>query len=105
MLELAYNFFKQFCDTDKYEELEMDTESHYLAFSEENKKDVILPGKRAEWDQLRSTNCTDDFTAKATDNFFPRTCCNVHNKLDKREPGLFKEEFRCAEMLRLCSKT
>ena len=36
---------------------------------------------------------------------FPRTCCNVHKKHDKREPGLFKEVFRCAKMLCLCSKT
>ena len=50
MLELYYNFFKKFCDTDKYEELEMDTDSLYLALSEENLEDVILPEKRAEWD-------------------------------------------------------
>ena len=53
-LELYYNFLKNFCDADKYEELEMDTDSLYLAFSEENLEDVILPEKRAEWDQLRS---------------------------------------------------
>ena len=68
-------------------------------------EDVILPEKPAEWDQLRSKDCTDSFTANAIDNFFPRTCCNVHNKHDRREPGLFKDEFRCAEMLCLCSKT
>ena len=45
----------------------MDTDSLYLALSEENLEDVILPEKGAEWDQLRSKNCTDDFTAKATD--------------------------------------
>jgi len=105
MLELYYNFFKKFCDTDKYEELEMDTDSLYLALSEENLEDVIVPEKRAEWSQLRSKDCNDNFTANATDNFFPRTCCNVHKKHDKREPGLFKEEFRCAEILCLCSKT
>ena len=105
MLELYYNFFKKFCDTDKYEELEMDTDSLYLALSEENLEDAILPEKRAEWDQLRFKDCTDNFTANATDNFFPRTCCNVHKKHDKREPVLFEEEFRCAEMLCLCSKT
>ena len=49
MLELYYNFFKKFCDTDKYEELEMDIDSLYLALSEENLEDVILPEKRAEW--------------------------------------------------------
>ena len=48
VLELYCNFFKKFCDTDKYEELEMDTDSLYLALSEENLKDVILPEKRAE---------------------------------------------------------
>ena len=54
MLELYHNFFEKFCDTDKYEELEMDTDSLYLALSEEKLEDVILPQKRAEWDQLRS---------------------------------------------------
>ena len=68
-------------------------------------EDVILPEKRTEWDQLRSKDCTDNFTANATDNFCPRTCCNAHKKHDKREPSLFKEEFRCAEMLCFCSKT
>ena len=43
MLELYYNFFKKFCDTDKYEELEMDTDSLYSALSEESLEDVILP--------------------------------------------------------------
>ena len=105
MLELYYNFFKKFCETDKYEELKMDTDSVHLALSEENLEDVIVPGKRPEWDQLRSKDCNDNFTANATDNFFPRTCCIIHKKLDKREPGLFKEEFRRAEMLCLCSKT
>ena len=71
MLELYYNFFKKFCDTDKYEELEMDTDPLYLALSEENLEDAILPEKRAEWDQLRSKDCTDNFTANSTDNFSP----------------------------------
>ena len=31
--------------------------------------------------------------------------CSIQKKHDKREPGLFKEEFRCKEMLCLCSKT
>ena len=35
----------------------------------------------------------------------PETCCVKHKQHDTREPGLFKEEFRCTEMLCLCSKT
>ena len=89
----------------QYEELEMDTDSVYLALSEENWKDVIFLERRNEWDQLRSKYCTDDFTANATDIFFPRICCIDHKKHDKRAPGLFKEEVRCAEMLCLFSKT
>ena len=99
------NSSKSFCDKDRYEELEMDTDSLYLALSEENLEDVIFLKRRAEWNQLLSKDCTENFTANATDTFLPRTCCNAHKKHDKREPGLFREEFRCAEMLCLCSKT
>ena len=34
MLELFYNFFTKFCDTDKYDEIEMYTDSLYLALAE-----------------------------------------------------------------------
>ena len=60
---------------------------------------------RAEWQRFRSNDCVDRFTADAVASFFPRTCCVKHQQHDKREPGLFKEEFRCTEMLCLCSKT
>ena len=40
MLELYYNFFKKFCDVDMFEELEMDTDSLYLALAEINWKIV-----------------------------------------------------------------
>ena len=105
MLELYYIFLREFVDTDKYEELEKDTDPLYLALSEENLEDVLLPDKRVEWDKLRSKDWTDKFTANATDNLFPRTCCNALKKQDKSESGLFKEDFTCAELLCLCSKT
>ena len=105
MLELYYNFFERFCDVNKCEELEMDTDSLYLALSEKKLYDCIREECKNEWRILRTKGCKDDFTANATTNFFPRTCCTKHMKHDKREPGLFKEEFRCTEMLCLCSKT
>ena len=104
MLDFYYNSFKTFFDNDKYEELEMDTDSFYLGLSEEKSEDVILSEKRAESDQLRSKHCTDTFTASATGNFLPKTCCNAQREHDKREPGLLEEEFRCAELLCLCCK-
>ena len=105
MLELYYNFFERFCDVNKFEELEMDTDSLYLALSEKELYNCIREESKAEWGLLRTKDCRDDFTANATTNFFPRTCCTGHKKHDKREPGLFKEEFRCTELLCLCSKT
>ena len=105
MLQLHYNFFKKFCDTEKYEDLKMDTDSLYFALSEVNLEDINFPEKRKEWEAIRSRDCTNSFTADATGNLFTRTCCSAHKKHDKREPGLFKEEFMCSEMLCLCSKT
>ena len=105
MMELFYIFFKKFWDTEKYEELEMDTDSVYLALSEENLEYIILPEKKNEWEIERSWDCTDSFTANATCKFFRWTCFTAHKKHDKREPGLFKEGFRCSEMLCFCSKT
>ena len=46
MLELYYNFFKKFCDTDNYEEVDRDTDSLLLALSEKKMEDVILPEKK-----------------------------------------------------------
>ena len=105
ILELYYIFVKRFRDSEKYEELEMDTDSLYLALSVASLEDINLPEKRNEWEAIRSRDCTDSSTANATGNFFARTCCSAHKKHDNRETGLFKEEFRCTEMLRLCSKT
>ena len=83
----------------------MDTDSLYLALSEKELYDCIREESKAEWGFLRTEDFKDDFTANVTTNFFPRTCCTKHIKHDKREPGLFREEFLCTEVLCLCSKT
>ena len=95
LLELYYNFFIRFCDVGKFEELEKDTESLYLALAEKELEVCIRPEMRAERQRLRSNDCVDSFTADAVANFFPRTCCVKHKQQDKKEPGLFEEEFRC----------
>ena len=105
ILELYHNFFEKFRDVNKFEELEMDTNSLYLALSEKELYDCIREESKIEWELKRKEDCKDDFTANATTNFFPKTCCTKHGKHDKREPGLFKEEFCCTEMLCLRSKT
>ena len=71
---LYYNFFTSFCDVNKFEELEMDTYSLYLAVAEKELEDCIRPELRSEWQKLRSNDCVDSFTADAVASFFPRTC-------------------------------
>ena len=105
MLELYYIFFIRFCVVNTFKELEMDTDSLYLAVAEKELEDCIRPERRAEWQRFRSNDCVNNFTADAVASFFPRRCCVKHKQHDQREPRLFKEEFRCTEMLCLCSKT
>ena len=73
----------------------MNTDSLYLALSEQDLYDCVRPAKKKVWNFLRSEDCTEDFSANSATNFFPRTCCAKHKKHDRRESGLFKEEFRC----------
>ena len=105
MLELYYKLFSRFCDVNKFEELEMDTDSLYLALAEKELEDCIRSEMKTEWQRLRSNDCVDNFTADAVAKIFPRTCYVKHKQHDKRELGLFKEEFRCTEMFCLSSKT
>ena len=80
--ELYYNFFDRFCDVNKFEELEMDTDSLYLALTHEKLYECIRPAKKQEWEALRKQDCNDSFQAEAIENFFPRTCCSKHKKHD-----------------------
>ena len=78
MLELYYNFFTRFCHVNKFEELEMDTDSLYLALAEKELEDCIRSEMRAEWQRMQSNDCVDIFTADAVANFFPGTCRVKH---------------------------
>ena len=85
--------------------MEMDTDSLYLALAHDSLEDCIKPDMRAVWNNIRMNDSSNTFAANSSNNFFPRSCCSKHTKHDKRELGLFKEEFRCTEMICLCSKT
>ena len=93
MLELYYNFFERFCDVNKFEELEMDIHSLYWALSEKELYDCFREESKSECDLMRTEDWKDDFTANATTNFFPRTCCTKHVKHDKRNLIFPKRSF------------
>ena len=52
MFELYYNFFTKFCNVNKLEELEMDTDWLYLALAEKELEDCIRPEMRVDWQRL-----------------------------------------------------
>ena len=87
---LYYNFFDRFCDVNKFEELEMDTDSLYLALAHENLYECFRPAKKQEWEALRKQDCNDSFQADAFQNFFLRTCCSKHKKHDTYNSDVLK---------------
>ena len=54
---------------DTFEDLEMDTDSLYLALAHDNLNDCIRQSKKTEWKALREHNCDDSFKAVAVQNF------------------------------------
>ena len=105
MLQLKYNFFSRFCDKNKHGLIEKNTSSVHVALSEEKLDEIVRSEMRSLWYWMRQSDCTDNFAANSSSNFFPREFCKKHAAFDKRTSVLFKEEFRCSEMIALCSKT
>ena len=92
MLEFYYDCIDKFVDRSKFQLLEMDTDSLYLAFAGKSFEDLIPKEKRVEFETERHT-------------WFPRTQPLHAARFDKRTPGLFKEEYRGTKMVCLSAKT
>ena len=52
--------------------MELDTDLLYLALAEKELEDCIRPELKAQWEQLRSKECIDSFTANAVGLILPR---------------------------------
>ena len=103
MLQFYYDCIDNICDRSDFEYMEMDTDSAYIALSEECLEDIIKPEKRAEHDHLLFNKC--DTVHSLTDTqWFPRECCPTHKLHDKRTPGLFKLEAEGSEMVAFLAK-
>ena len=101
MLELYYKFSQDFCNFNAFEEMEMDTDSLYLAVAHDSLEDCI---KTEVWNNIRKNDCSNTFAVDSTNIFFLARVV-PYFKHDKREPEIFKEEFRCTEMISLCIET
>ena len=53
---------------------------------------------------MKKRNVHSYYEVKST-QWFPRRCCPSHIASGKREVGRFRLEFKCTEMISLCSKS
>ena len=106
MLEFYYDLMDVYVERSRFEMMETDTDSMYMAISGYTLIDVIKPSMQ---DKLRQglTSFCDRAEVKADNTvyWFPRTCCEKHAKFDKRTSGLFKLEYEGARMIGICSKS
>jgi hypothetical protein len=76
-----------------------------MSLARESIEECIIPEMKNQWDMIRRHDHRADFKADGKHNFSHRKCCPKHINHDKREPGLYQEEWRGDEMNALCSKT
>ena len=90
MLQFYYDCIDKYIDRKDFQYIEMDTDSAYMALSDDFEK-LIKPELKEEF-------------IKERDMWFPRTDSQEHKAFDKRKPGLFKIEFEGDAMVALCPK-
>lgn len=106
MLSFYFDFLLKFVGREKFEMAEMDTDSCYFGLASSTLHDAIKPEMRSVFEQTIYGNCRDDFRGdKFNSVWFPRECCQKHNKHDLRTPGLMKLEFTGTKIIGLCSKS
>ena len=85
MLEFYYDFVDKFCDRRDFEVIQMDTDSLYMALTDEDFDEIIRPElKELYKDEKPKWLVTDEYS--------------------KRVPGLFKPEFKGKRVIALTSK-
>ena len=96
LLSFFYDFLKEFIEEDCFSLLHCDTDSCYIAISEENLIDIVKPEKIDEFYKAVYGSCDDSLVIEPGKNnhFLPRQCCEHHRKYDEKEPGIFKLEFQ-----------
>ena len=92
MLEFLYDFIDKHLVRSKYNLIEMDTDSLYLALSTDSIDDAIKPGMENSF-------------ADTKNEFFPRSGTSEIAAFDSRTPGLFKVEWQGDGFVGLAAKT
>jgi hypothetical protein len=114
MLEFYYDFMCKFFDRSTFQYVCMDTDSAYLAMSDDFEK-LIKPHLLTEFYSEYENWFPPQFCEKHKDQFVHakicgnkwnmKSCCESPFKFHRRTPGLFKLEFSGTGIIALNSKT
>lgn len=92
MLQFYYDCIDRYFDRSDFQYQEMDTDSAYIAFSDDHPfENLIKPELREHFNEHKY-------------DWFPRDDTEEHANYDRRTPGLFKEEWRGNGMVSLSPK-
>ena len=103
MLKFYYDFIDKYIDRSDFEMCQMDTDSNYFAFSEDDIEKLIKPEMREEYQRDKI-----NFLTSESEEFHPTFQVDgvqfTYKMYDKRKPGLFKVECKKDKIVSLCSK-
>ena len=105
MLQFHYDFLLQYCNINRIQHVEMDTDSFYLALSGSNLRDTMHEEQKALLHEQIFHQCHVEKYEADERTYCPRECCERHETYDQKTPGLFKLEAKGDTIVALCSKT
>ena len=115
MLRFYYDFLDLYISRADFQLIEMDTDSLYMALSQDDLFKVIRPDRLdaflkeyGKWMQPEACSYHEMEFVESRLGSIPWVapqCCGKLRIWGMREPGLFKEEWRGDGMVALCSKT
>jgi hypothetical protein len=95
-----WEFLNKYLDNDKYQLMETDTDSLYIAFAADNLDDCVKEGLEEEWNREKYKFFSSD--SQELVEFGGQTI--TMQQYDSRTPGLFKEEYTGLGIICLNSK-
>ena len=105
MLQFVYDVLYEYIPRNRFELMEMDTDSIYAFYAGQTLESVMDDDDRNDFKSQLLHSCDRDHVDASTGHWFPRECCAAHKAYDKRTPGLFKLEASGNYMICLSSKT
>ena len=104
LLDFYYSFLLPYIGRERFEFMETDTDSAYVALAGKTLHDSVLPEMIPKFESGLFNHCTDNYKL-TKDSWFLRQCCQRQNVFDSKTPGLLKEEWHGTKMICLSSKS